>query len=94
MEGKLLSSIYPSIHLIVPSIHAHILPPFRSIDHLTHSLMYSHYRWKLWAATRFSFFWGEFLKHPEASLDPQYATIKATYDKVISHQTERKGQAA
>lgn len=92
MEGKLLilysKSFHPSDRSIHPFIHAHILPPFRSIDHLPHiHLLTLYYRWKLWAATRFSFFWGEFLQHPEASLDPQYATIKATYDKVISHQT-------
>eukprot|EP01032_Pedospumella_encystans_P010482 gene10482-12246_t len=35
---------------------------------------------RLWASTRFLFFWGEFLKHPDALRDSQYPAIKTMYE--------------
>ncbi len=34
----------------------------------------------MWASTRFLFFWGEFLKHPDAPRDSQYPAIKTMYE--------------
>jgi hypothetical protein len=36
--------------------------------------------YKIWASNRFLFFWGEFIRHPDAKRDPQYSTILATYE--------------
>ena len=38
------------------------------------------YSFRLWASTRFLFFWGEFLKHPDALRDSQYPAIKTMYE--------------
>lgn len=46
------------------------------------NIFYFLFSWKVWAASRFIFFWGQFLKHPNAMQDPQYDTIKKTYDAV------------
>jgi hypothetical protein len=33
--------------------------------------------YKIWASNRFLFFWGEFIRHPDAKRDPQYTPIQA-----------------
>jgi hypothetical protein len=40
-------------------------------------------RWKEWSAHRFQHAWGLFLQRKDANQDPQYATIKNLYEKVI-----------
>jgi len=46
-------------------------------------------QWKLWASARFSFFWGNFLKHPDATKDSQYVTIKNMYAAVAAASKQR-----
>ena len=41
-------------------------------------------RWKEWSANRFTEYWGAFLKREDATLDPQYPTIKHLYETVAS----------
>lgn len=43
-------------------------------------LYFSLHSFRLWASTRFLFFWGEFLKHPDALRDSQYPAIKTMYE--------------
>jgi hypothetical protein len=38
------------------------------------------YSCKLWSSQRFIFFWGEFLRHPDAQRDSQYPAIRSMYE--------------
>jgi len=48
------------------------------------SSLYSQNSFKLWASNRFLFFWGEFLRHPDAPRDPQHTAIKSMYETATS----------
>ena len=49
-----------------------------------------HEPWIQWSANRFLYCWGEYLKREDAREDPQYDTIKATYDTMHSLFTKKR----
>ena len=40
--------------------------------------------WKIWSTERFLATWGEFLRRPDAQLDPQYQLIRRMYETAVS----------
>lgn len=45
--------------------------------------------WKMWASDRFVFYWGEFLQHPDAQLDPQYTAIASMYEAATKPKAKK-----
>lgn len=45
--------------------------------------------WHQWSSDRFMLLWKEFLSRREATMDSQYKTIKAMYDKVLAATSKR-----
>jgi hypothetical protein len=50
--------------------------------------------WRLWSSTRFQYFWGLFLQHPDAPRDPQYAAIQSMYAATTSSSKAKAKPAA
>lgn len=43
--------------------------------------------WKLWSADQFAIYWGAFIEMPDARSDPQYETIRSTYERATKKPT-------
>jgi hypothetical protein len=76
-----VSFVFPSAGVLMPLLFV-LCCAVLCTTTVLHALLlrFATCSYKIWASNRFLFFWGEFIRHPDAKRDPQYSTILATYE--------------